>query len=91
MHDFLDWGRKKIYLGNKQKDLNIFTYLETAYCPKCDFVVFKGYVFLRGIYWYTKKASTSDPLASQKHCSVCLKKNNKIGIKCSSCKQNVKK
>ena len=35
--------------------------------------------------------NTSDPLAPQKHCSVCLKKNNKIGIKCTSCKQNVHK
>ena len=33
--------------------------------------------------------NTSDPLTPQKHCSFCLKKNNKIGIKCSSCKQNV--
>ena len=33
----------------------------------------------------------SDPLAPQKHCSVFLKKNNKIRIKCSSCKQNVHK
>ena len=35
--------------------------------------------------------NTSDPLTPQKHCSVCLKKNNKIGIKCTSCKQNVHK
>ena len=33
--------------------------------------------------------NTSDPLTPQKHCSVCLKKKNKIGIKCFSCKQNV--
>ena len=35
--------------------------------------------------------NTSDPPTAQKHCSVCLKKNNKIGIKCTSCKQNVHK
>ena len=31
----------------------------------------------------------SDPLTTQTHCSVCLKKNNKIRINCSSCEQNV--
>ena len=35
--------------------------------------------------------NASDPLTPQKHCFVCLKKNNKIVIKCSSCKQNVHK
>ena len=35
--------------------------------------------------------NTSDPLTPQKHCSVCLNKNDKIGIKCTSCQQNVHK
>lgn len=34
---------------------------------------------------------TSDLLTHQKHCSVCLKKNDKIEIECYSCKQNIHK
>ena len=37
-------------MENKQKDLNILTHLERVHHLNCGFVIFKGYVFLRGIY-----------------------------------------
>ena len=73
---------------------------ETWYCRPCKSQIFPFFSMsnyqLCNLINYTKKTSkemknTCDPLTLQKYCSVSLKKNNKIGIKCSSCKQNIHK
>ena len=52
MHAWLFRLDVKENLSGKQTERfkHIFTHLETVYCLKCGFIVFKGYVFLRGIY-----------------------------------------
>ena len=69
---------------------------ETWYCRSCKSQMFTFFSLsnyqLYNLINYTNKTikemkNTSDPLTPQKHFSVCLKKKNKIGIKCFSCKQ----
>ena len=38
-----------LYGRQKERFKHIFTHLETVYPLKCGFVIFKGYMFLRGI------------------------------------------